>query len=65
MTEEIRYYRGKIKCQLILMAGKVKKALIKYLEFGIVGPKDLQKMVVPDMTDITLSRHCWRKKSIA
>ena len=57
---DIRYYRGKVKINLLGLYGK--KAMIESLEFGILGPKDLQKFTYPGEKNITLIRHCWRKK---
>ena len=57
---DIRYYRGKVKMMIIKITEK--KALVKYLEPGIVGPKDMQKFVMPGDVDSTLIRHCWRYK---
>lgn len=57
---EIRYYRGKVKISILKIKGG--KALIKYLESGIVGMKGLRKFVLTGDMDITLTRHCWRNK---
>ena len=60
MSEDIRYYRGIIKCELMEKFGR--KAQIRYRQPGFVGPKGLRKFVSPGEIDITLIRHCWRKK---
>ena len=57
---DIRYYRGIIKCELMEKFGR--KARIRYMESGEVGPKGLKKMVRPGYYDITLIRFCWRKR---
>ena len=57
---DIRYYRGVIKCELMEKFGR--KAQIRYMESGEVGPKGLKKIVYPGEIDITLIRFCWRKK---
>ena len=57
---DIRYYRGKVKMQIIKIAGK--KAIVKYLEPGIVGPKAMRKFVLTGDVDTTLIRHCWRNR---
>ena len=60
VVNEIRYYRGKVKCNLMVRAHR--KAIIQYLENGIVGPKWSQKEVTPKDMDIVLIRHCYRER---
>ena len=60
MSEDIRYYRGEVPLKILVI--KKRKALIKYLAEGFVGPKGLKKLVSKDETDIILIRHCWRRK---
>lgn len=60
MPKDIRYYRGLVKMEIVKIMEK--KALVKYLESGIVGFKDLKKFVLPGDVDITFIRHCWRNR---
>ena len=58
---DIRFLRGGVKCHIIAKHGK--KALIRYLESGQVGNKrEGFKTVRPGYQDVTLIRHCWRRK---
>ena len=57
----MRYYKGMIKCELIELLGK--KAIIQYLEGGLVGNKKCGfKPVSQGMRDITLIRLVWKNK---
>lgn len=61
--KDIRYWRGKVKIELLEHHNK--KAIIKSLEFGMIGNKrEGFKMTFPGEHNITLIRHCWRKKSL-
>lgn len=55
----MRFYRGKIPMKILFRGGK--KALVEYVEDGVVGPKDLSKTVKKGDRDIVLIRHCWRR----
>lgn len=59
-NQNIRYYRGKIKCRIIKHGGK--KAIIEYLESGITGPRSSPKAVKQGDKDLVLIRHCFHDK---
>lgn len=60
IINETRFYRGYVKCNLMVRARK--KAIIQYLENGIVGPKKLHKRVRFGDIDIVLIRHCYKER---
>ncbi len=58
---DFRYYRGEIKCDIIIK-GK-KKAYIMYLECGRIGNKtEGYKNVYKFDRDIVPIRMCWRNR---
>ena len=60
-NKDVRYWRGKTKCFIIEKHGK--KAIIEYLENGLVGNnREGKKFVLIGDRDITLIRHCWRNE---
>lgn len=62
MTDNIRYYMGRHKIEVLLQI--FKKSYIKHLENGYTGNKtEGYKDVVIGEYDITLTRMCRRKKN--
>ena len=59
----VRYYKGKVRIEIISPLTPLKTVMVKSLDFGIMGQNNIGfKATYPNDLNICRIRDCWRKK---